>query len=161
MTVPKTTLSNRTRRNRSRGGVFIEFLLILPMFLLFVLMCFDMGRMILNKGILQDATYSAARAGAQQGGASSGTDVSERTFTQAMNTVTLGRGSDLNMVVVTGNVCRISGPDSFVQLDTTYRMPFVTPGIGAVFAGFGSANVNANGYLLRGSGAARCEVVVP
>jgi hypothetical protein len=47
----------------------IEFALILPIFMFMIMFTLDMGKMVLMSGAMQDATFSAARTGAQLGGA--------------------------------------------------------------------------------------------
>jgi Flp pilus assembly protein TadG len=152
---------NADNRKR-RGSVMIEFAMLLPIFFLFVLFSIDAGRMILVRAQLQDSTQQAARAGAQVAGG--GTSSSGPSRTAFFNAVLLAPGITADRVtrfsVVEGSTCSQSQP--YVTVETRYRTPLVTPGLGTLIGMLDRSGRGPEGeWSLSAVSTARCEVARP
>ncbi len=151
----------RARRpRRRRGSVMIEFALLLPMFLFFIMFSIDAGRLLLLRAELQDATQQAARAGAQVGGASRNGEVSRAAFNQAID---LAPGLETSKVsvfqIIEGANCTVANP--YVSIRTEYNASLVTPGLGAVLRLVSRTAAAPPGtWTLQAVSTSRCEVVV-
>lgn len=148
-----------TRPHRRRGSQMLEFTLLMPIFMILILFTFDMGRLVMINTALHDAAQSAARAGAQIGGANlENSAISLKAFddTAAAPGSVLDATKVIGRQVTTGNYCTASGPDRFVTFQATYKFTFLTPllkdlvGIGSDFD---------NGFVISASAVSRCEVV--
>lgn len=166
--------------SRARRAVaMLEFALILPMFLLLLVFAFDMGHLVLMSGAMQDATFTAARTGAQLGGAGlsmpSGSKVcgdgecsQGEAWTSLQDTVaqiptvrSLGVNNTLKMTIRQGAVCTQFG-DDHVVIDSHFRVRLITPGLGALLAMVSTKNDAGAGldeWPLTATAVARCEVV--
>lgn len=164
--------AGRRRRSgasrRRRGVDLLEFIFVLPFILFFMMFTFDIGRISLMSGMLHDATNQAARAGAQVGGGclpanSSGASCSEATanaaapqaFRQAMAGKPLIDPAQGRMQVTTGALCRTTGPNLFVTVETSYEANLTTPGLPALL----NLTVREGPWLLQATAVARCEIV--
>lgn len=149
----------RRRTRTRRGSVMIEFALMLPMFLFFVLFSIDAGRLMLMRASLQDATQQAARAGAQVGGALQN-NVSLSAFDEA---VELAPGMDPSravIVVLAGNRC--TAGQKYVTVRSTYEAQLATPGLVSLLRMISNGSTGpSGGWVLRATSTARCEIVVP
>lgn len=149
----------RSARPRRRGSVMIEFALMLPMFLFFVLFSIDAGRLMLMRASLQDATQQAARAGAQVGGAVQG-NVSVLAFDEAIELAPGMNPSRAVMVVLAGNRCTTS--QKYVTVRSTYEAQLATPGLDNLLRMISRGSTGpSGGWTLRATSTARCEIVVP
>jgi Flp pilus assembly protein TadG len=135
--------------------VLIEFVFILPLFLFLVLFSVDMGRMMVAYGVLSDATYVAARAGAQAGSPAPVTAA----FNQAI-TATPVRAGPSRIVSVTGT-CRQANPDRFITVTASQDVAFITPGLGQLLAVFDGQGADTGPWSLTARGSVLCEVVRP
>lgn len=179
---PLTSRTTRTtgmlRRSLRRGATMLEFALVLPIFMFMLLFAIDMGHLVLMSGAMQDATFSAARTGAQVGGGGinargTGSVVcannqpcrSGSTYTSLTDTAAQIPGfGDLGhlkgMKVNTGAVC-LEGANDHVQVTATYETRLLTPGLGVML------NMMSNGgsddrwdtWTLSSTAIARCEVI--
>lgn len=158
----------------------IEFAFVLPIFMFLLMFVVDMGNLVLQSGAMQDATFSAARTGAQVGGggistAGSGSvvcgdggDCSNGAARANLNATAAqipgnGKlGQIVSMEVVRGNKCTIDQPN--VTLRTTYSTQLVTPGLaGMLRLATGTSGTSAadGNWTLRATATARCEVIRP
>jgi Flp pilus assembly protein TadG len=151
---------HRRSTRKRRASVMVEFALLLPMFLFFIMFSIDAGRLMLLRAELQDATQQAARAGAQVGGATYTGAASRHAFDAAIE---LAPGLDApkvtNFEVVEGGRCTVGQP--YVTIRTEYDASLVTPGLGALLRLVSSnAGTVSSTWQLRAVSTARCEVVV-
>lgn len=161
----------------------LEFAFVLPILMFVLLFIVDMGHLMLMSGAMQDATFSAARTGAQVGGAAIDANGTGRivcggdgangnpcragsTYRSLLDTAQQipgygSLGSMREMTVVHGAVCRDDGTNDHVELRTTYRTSLVTPGLGAMLNLMSpGANSSADGeWTLSATAVARCEVI--
>lgn len=142
------------RRGR-RGAQMLEFVLILPFFLLLMVAAIDMGRLVLTQTALHDAAYTASRTGAQLGGANvGGNNIAANVFYE---TVAATPGLELSRTTLTYTgpaLCQAFSSARFVRVDATYNFQFLTPGL------YSLLNVSAGGnWTVRATGVSRCEVV--
>lgn len=139
-----------------RGAQMLEFAMLLPIFMFLIVFTFDMGRLVFTSVALQDAVQTAARAGAQVGGADiAGLQSSQRAF---RDTINVAPGLSPNQVMSTslpnGARCTITGSSRFVAFRTEYRFSFLTPGFNQML------NLAVPGdFRLVSTGVSRCEVV--
>ena len=109
-------------RNHSRGQSLVEFALLLPVFVLFVVVIFDLGRAI----YYYSAIYNAAREGARFGAVQPSDTTGMRT--RAVN-YAIGLGMTLTDVTAgAGPVQVIDGfPNPTVRVQVVYTFQPVTP----------------------------------
>lgn len=135
----------------------IEFALLLPIFILMMVLTFDFGRMVLTNVTLHNAAYTAARAGAQIGGASvGGQQISRDAFVDTVDRDPVLRMEFLaanSPRIVTGQSCTALGANRYVTVEAQYRFTFLTPGLNALL------DITGTPFNLRTSAVARCEVV--
>lgn len=157
----------RPRRRARRGGILLEFALILPLALALITFSVDMGRLVMARTALQDAVNVAARTGARTGnpgpfpsGKPCTADVtpdagavSYNAFCQALSGTSLVAADSVELLGPTGGVCR-RGADAtlFVTVSAQARVSYVTPGLSALLGLAGDAN------NVRVTATARCEV---
>lgn len=154
----------------------IEFAFILPIFMFLLLFTIDMGQVILMSGAMQDATFSAARAGAQVGGASvdarTGTTVcgrtgacssgsTYRTFARAADQIPFAATkSATKLSIRSGGVCTTTGADSHVGIDVTYNVRLLTPGLNSMLGLMNGTNGGKDAdWAMKATAVARCEIV--
>ena len=138
----------------------LEFALMLPFFLLFVLFSLNMGVIITTQMSVQYATYVGARSGAQIGGGNlSGARTSERAINQILDDMPATRSRDATVQILTGATCRNNTTHRNVTVRTTYNARLVTPGLGALLRLTGSDDASSVNWTLRTTALARCEVV--
>lgn len=156
------TPAQKGRRGR-RGAQLIEFAITLPLFLMMLLFALDMGRIVFLSGVLHDAAFTSARAGAQVGGGVTNvtgvqSNTSQVAFEEAMEAIPGNSVSEFKPVqVVTGQTCsRQTGhKDNYVTVNVSHDVDFITPGLNSllnIFQGQG------NSWELDAVGVARCEV---
>lgn len=170
------------RTRRRRGATLIEFVLILPLLMFVALFAVDMGNVILVNGAMQDATYTAARAGAQVGGASlmpngtypcgtrsSGSSCSSgasyEAFREAATHVpgyASKQISGARMKVLTGGKCvaqaTTARSDNHVTIAVTYQQKLITPGL-AILMNWSGADIDDGSWNMEVTASSRCEVV--
>jgi Flp pilus assembly protein TadG len=145
-----------------RATSMLEFVIILPLFLLLIVFIVDVARVLMVNNAVTTATYRAARDAAIRGG----TDVYcgaercyQRTFDQALSEVPGGSAATVDPAgprVVSGARCTsgsVTLADSVVTLETTYSLSLLTPGL-ATLLGTGSGGWEG----ISVSAVARCEV---
>lgn len=154
-------------KRRRRGSVMIEFALILPLFIFFILFSIDAGRLMLLRAELQDATQQAARAGAQVGGAElNGITPSRDAFDRAVSYAPSLAAERVQGFTILGPTSKKCGTGSVaathVTIATEYRAQLITPGLGELLdLVTNDVSVPGDGWILRATSTARCEVVVP
>ena len=157
---------NRVRGKRRHATSMLEFVIVLPMFLVLILFIVDMSRLLMVHSAMQEATYRAARAGAVYGGSRTpdGARVSQRAFDKAVGE-TPGSSSAENVQFLpgSGQVCRASGLDLYVEIGARYRVDLITPGLGGllnVMSGPDQHNniLDADSFTMDTFSVARCEV---
>ena len=127
-----------------------------PLFFFLAFFAIDIGRVILFSNILQDATFVAARTGAQIGGAgdpASGASWSSFESTLAGEGI-LDPSIATNFTVLSGQTCSVADP--FVRISVQYPVTFITPGLGALID---NPALTSNPWTISASAVARCEVV--
>lgn len=151
----------RQLRRKRRGAQLLEFAITLPLFLMMLLFSLDLGRIVFLSGVLHDATFTSARAGAQVGGAKTGvagnTDVSRKAYEEAMRAIPGTQQTSGTFNVRTGATCsRTPGnTNNYVTVEATRTVSFITPGLNSMLGMFQDSK---GGYQLRATGVARCEV---
>lgn len=154
----------------------IEFALVFPLLLFFLVATIDMGMAVLYYAGLQDAAYSTARAAAQAGGANVGTPPIVRTALenaignipghagQSVQPLDAGASPGPGQVgyrVITGSPkCTVTGPSAYVTVDVSSTPHMITPGIGSVLNFLDSGNASGD-WTMHATAVARCEVVLP
>lgn len=153
----------------------LEFALILPIFMFMLIFAIDMGHLVLMSGAMQDATFSAARTGAQVGGAGidasgSGSVVCANgqpckvgsTYNSLKDTAAqipgAGNLDKLTMKVMKGAVCK-DGVNDHVQISSTFQTQLLTPGLGPLLNMMGGNGENWDTWTLSATAIARCEVI--
>jgi hypothetical protein len=164
------------RHGLARAATMIEFAFILPIFMFLLLFSIDMGQVILMSGAMQDATFSAARTGAQLGGAgfdaSTGALVCPTTgrcsagstyasFERTVDQIPFGSQNQVTgMSVLTGARCTASGQDDHGALRVTYSVRLVTPGLNTMLSMMkGGADRPDAPWQMSATAVARCEIV--
>jgi Flp pilus assembly protein TadG len=150
-------MTNPTRSMRwRRGAQMLEFAMLLPIFVLLIVFTFDMGRLVLTTVALQDAVQTAARAGAQVGGADiGGLRSSERAFQETVAAApALDPAKVLSTSTPNGARCTIAGSSRFVAYSAEYDFSFLTPGLYQLV----SAAMPGD-FSIAATGVSRCEVV--
>ncbi|MGZ4639143.1 MAG: TadE family protein [Actinomycetes bacterium] len=160
----------RGRRGRpGRAATMIEFALVLPIFLFLMLLTVDMGLLMLTSGAMNDTAFSAARAGAEAGGAGlehgalacpvdghCQSGISYDTAEEGLAQMPLGPSSyaydHSTFTVESGALCTAGGPDTFVTVKMHYRVHTFTPGLSALLGINGDSD-----WPLTATGVARCE----
>jgi Flp pilus assembly protein TadG len=154
----------------------LEFALILPIFMALILLSIDMGHIILISGAMQDAAFSAARAGAEVGGAGYSANgsptcpgngvcdndtVAYNALVSAAQEIPSSASTNLTgMTIVSGAECSNAAPDNTVVLKVHYNTNLLTPGLGELLAmAGGDAGRAPNTWSITATAAARCEVV--
>ena len=167
-TPAKKRTRNRPRswplnRQRTRQGVVsLEFAMLLPLFLLMTLFAVDMGRLIVVNGAVADATFHAARVGAQTGGACPNNrtqcdthGVSADAFYATVDAypaisrdgVPVGDG----FRVETGGIC--TSQNRHITIRTEYEIKPITPGL------YTLAGLVSDGWSVSNVAVVRCDVV--
>lgn len=159
-----------------RASTMIEFAFILPIFTFMLLFSLDMGHLVLMSGAMADATFSAARTGAQVGGAgydvtsgnlvcTGGTCQSGTTYASLMSTVSQIPGyrslvSGTAMSITSGARCQ-AGTNDHVSIKTTYTAQLATPGLSALLGMFNGGNSapSDKNWALSSTAVARCEII--
>jgi Flp pilus assembly protein TadG len=134
----------------------LEFVLLLPLFMFFITFTVDMGRVMFMHGVLQDATYQAARNGAQSGLPQ---DPSVRTtFDRAVDEAP-SMDADRIASFDAGPATCGSGTNAYVRVSSTYSADFITPGFSTLLGIFAGENKGPEGdWQLGARAVARCEV---
>ena len=157
-----TRLRSGQVSRRRRGTQFIEFAILLPVFLVMLLLIVGMGELVLTQAGLQDALQQVARTGAQQGGlgsdcptggvCSSSSAAADELSTQ-VSAMPGGDPTKLSAISVSaggGSDCSASSPYFTVSVD--YSSGLSIPGITALIG------LVAPTWTLHASATARCEV---
>ncbi len=140
--------SHRTRPAR-RGTVILEFVIILPLLIFLTFFAVDLGRLILLKGALADATYLAARSGAQYGDAYQDGNA-EKTFNGSI--AVGGSPEDFTFEVVRS---RCTANNAYIETHATQNVDLITPGLGALLG----ALDDDPSFTLDAKAIALCQVV--
>lgn len=158
--IPATAMRRRTSHASRwrRAATHLEFVFVLPWFLLFIVFSLNMGVLIVQYGGLQNATNAAARAGAQVGGAEVG-DASQTVFRQQLESFAGVDADDVQLRVLSGHSCTTSGPNRDVVIEAGYGAPLAIPGMGGIMRLVGADDSNASNFHLQSRAVARCEVV--
>lgn len=143
----------RTTRRLRRGTEVLEFTLIVPFLLLFVMIAIDMGLQVFYGEILHDAVFVAARTGAQYGGGDINT-VSRSTFFNAISALPGGDAQVTHFAVTQGGVCSNAGAATrYVTVTASLRSHYITPGFYEAMS-----LATGQGLNLTSTASARCEV---
>ena len=141
----------------------LEFAMLLPLFLLMTMFAVDMGRLIVVNGAVADATFHAARVGAQTGGACPNNKtrcntrgVSALAFYETVDAYPAisreGVPTD-GFHVETGGTCSSSGLNSHITIRTQYEIDPITPGL------YTLAGLVSDGWSVSNAAVVRCDVV--
>jgi Flp pilus assembly protein TadG len=151
----------------------IEFTMLLPITVFFMIFIINMGTLMVTDGVLHDAAFTAALTGAQNGAITAGGEGSAGTaWGSAAETLSnLGPGftpGSLSVATATvtnddgtgsSPVCTASGYTT-VQVTLTYQAPLL-PGMDFLFnlASGGTHSLNAGStFALQATGVAQCEI---
>lgn len=171
-----TGFHTRTRTRTSKGVNFLEFSLVMPFIMFFLVLSVDIGSAILKYAALQDAAYTTTRVSAQAGGAHPRTNLNvaadtlsevvdhNKTLPQqgVVNTATPNDGY-LGYIVRSGDKCTEGTNNMYVNIDVYYTPTLITPGLASVFK-LSTTGVGGDGFdtwAMRASAVSRCEVVLP
>ena len=132
----------KTERNSQSGQSLVEFALILPVFILFIMGIIDMGRLVYTYSALHNAVREGARYGVID---------SSRTALQIQNVVEdTAVGLDTSKLAVTSNTVAGTG-HSTLSVNAQYQFAAATPVINAFAGGSGivlnsRVTMNAEGW---------------
>jgi hypothetical protein len=175
----RRTLHRNARTARRRAATFIEFTLILPIFLFMMLFSIDMGSLMLMSGAMNDTTFSTARAASQVGGAGYNTSTGVLVCTDGSlcnDSTAAGAYKDgieqipfdkslfdfSSMRIVSGAACTPSGDGAYVRVQADYTVRLITPGLSAMLSAINGGKEDhselRDGYNLRSTGVSRCEI---
>ena len=141
-----------------RATVLLEFMLILPLFLFLVFFSVDMGRLMVVYGAVGDATYVAARAGAQYGTTNvNGVPVADEAYQRSLDGMPGVSGSTSKLVVISGEC---TSKSSYIVTEGQQTVSLITPGLGALLKSFegGDSGYGAD-WVLKARASVLCEVV--
>jgi len=124
-------MNMRGLRKRLRGAVSVEYALILPALLLFILGLFDTGRLLWTYTTLNRAAESAARCAAINT-AACGTAAQVQNF--AVN--------EAWGLTIDASAFSVSAPACGIQVQGAYDFTFVIPGL-AAFTPLGTISLKA------------------
>lgn len=144
-------IRNKLNRKRSRAAGILEFVLVLPFFLLLMMLVVDLGRTMMVHTEVNSALNATARIAAVQGGASRLPDGLEATFNEQY-TPTSGVSSDAVTVDATGEtICSPGAPH--VSLEAEFSIDLITPFLDQIVEGF------TGEFTVGTTAVARCEVI--
>ena len=142
---------------RGRASVLLEFMMIMPLFLFLVLFSVDMGRLMVVYGAVGDATYVAARAGAQYGTVTvNGENVAQVAFDNALRNVPGLNFTESDLQVLRSQCTNAS---SYIVVQAQQTVPLITPGLGQLLGSFGAGDTVDGEWVLQTRAAVLCEVV--
>jgi Flp pilus assembly protein TadG len=111
-----------TRGSGSRGQSVVEFALILPMFLLLIVVVFDLGRAVYAQHTIENAARAAARVGI--------VDQTQANVINAAMAATVGLDPTAVNVAPTLNACSPMKIGCPVSVTVTYEFNVITPIVG-------------------------------
>lgn len=128
--------------------------MLLPIFVLMMILTVDLGRMVFTQMALQEATYTAARAGAQVGGTNvGGADTSRKVLIQSLQNspgisyAAVNQGS----IQVSPAQCSVSNP--LVTVSVSYNFTWSVPGMYTLL------RVAAPNFAVKAVAVSRCEII--
>lgn len=135
----------------------LEFVILLPVFMFFLLFTLDVRSMVMQQAALQDATQQAARTGAQRGGGGAAdAGASRQAFNRAVEAIPGMTAQNIVFYGIEGAVCQDANP--YVTVRARYRVNTMTPGLSALLRLATGNGVNADGWEVKATSVARCEV---
>lgn len=158
------------RRSRPRRAVeLLEFTMLLPITVFFLVFIINMGLLVVTDGLLHDAAFNAAQVGAQNGQI----DPYGALSTASQTMTDLGAGystgnltvNEADVVTQAGYggspVCTSgSGGYTIVKVTLTYQVPML-PGMGTLLNMIshsgGSLGIGSS-YPIHATGVAQCEI---
>lgn len=172
----------RTRR-RTRGTVMLEFVLLMPLFILFIVFTINVSHAVMVRTQMQVVADNAARAGAQVGGGCyragdfTGNPGSQCTLDVAEDPVSLAavvdglgtiagvgsatqddNGTDIR--VISGGRCERGGEHDTVRVKVQIPLTPALPGIGQLLSLYNSGDDSVSRqWNIAVQSAARCEIV--
>lgn len=144
-----------------RGASMVEFALLLPFILFLALFAVDLGRVVVMTGAVNDAAYTAARAGAQSGQPGhDNSGIARDALDRALHDHPLLDPDNFVSFSVTPTVCRATGQDRYVDTQMRYDVNLLTPGLGDLIGvTVDRQGENDGTWQLTGRATALCEVV--
>lgn len=146
----------RASRRRVRGVVMIEFMLLLPLFMFICLFTVDLGRLVVVSGAVNDATYVAARSGAQRGSATEG-DNAQITFEKTIKNIPGAAKLPAAEFTVIDGDCTTSS--SYIVVEARQSVPLITPGMNELMNVFTGGSLQNPGYMVSSRGVVLCEII--
>ena len=155
------TLTERGSRGPGRGAALLEFVIVLPFLVFFLLFTFDVGRVLLLSSVIQDSTFTLARTAAQEGVFDQGR--ADALFSSQIAQLPGGAGA-VAVEPIQGytsssgqdsgvfTVCSVVHKYVVVKVTSTIDS-FVTPGLGTMLK-----VVTGSPWTLNTTAVARCEV---
>jgi len=149
------------RRGR-RGSQYIEFAILLPVFVAFLLFIMGVGQLVMLQAGLQDAAQQVARTGAQNGGLGTdcptggvcaATSVAASELSTSLSAMPGGSGGSYDpiQVLAGGNYdCSTSAP--WVTVKVTYHAQLTIPLMSSLLQAMSS------NWALSAEATARCEI---
>lgn len=134
----------------------------MPIFLYMIIFAIDMGQMVMLSGIVHDAAFVGAQAGAQEGGGAQGDQAAVRAARNDLALVPTVNASRVSARIYNGyGVCNSTGSarGSYIELRVSYPAQFLTPGLSALMSIMDPRGNNQAGtWSLSAIGVARCEI---
>lgn len=152
------------RRRARRGGILLEFALILPLALAVITFSIDMGRVVLARTGLHDAVSVAARTGARTGNpgvipagepcltAPAASEAAYSSFCTAVTGLPGVHPTSVKLAAPTGGVCDRDADQLFVTVSAEADITYLTPGLRQLIG------LASKGTIVRATATARCEV---
>lgn len=140
---------------RNRGTSVLEFVLILPLFLLLMMLVVDLGRVMMGYTAVNTALNTSARAAAVAGGTSAMCGASpcyEGAFADAYDDTAAVQESEIRLATVGSTSCTAAAPN--VALKAEFKVDLLTPGL---YSAIGIARAG-DGFQLSTTAVSRCEV---
>lgn len=144
----------RAPRQGRRAATLLEFVLILPIFLFFMVLTVNLGLVVSANSSLQQGAFMAARQAAQTG------FLNQAEAAQTITTFVAQMPGTLTGVRVTAvdvggsasaSTCDASQPNDYIQIQVTAQQPVPIPGLSLLMD-------QVPTFTQRASAVARCEV---
>jgi hypothetical protein len=144
-------IRRRLNQKKSRAAGILEFVLVLPFFLVLMLLVVDLGRAMMLHTEVNSALNATARIAAVQGGTEGLDGGLEGTFSEQYNPTS---GVEANNITVTAEgASKICSPvQPYVNLKAEFEMELITPFLNQLIEGFSGE------FAIGTTAIARCEV---
>lgn len=163
----RSPLTRVKSRRRTRGAAIVEFAMIVPFLVAFIMVCLDLGHLALTKAVLSEVTFSSAHAGAQAGvPGSPSTGIVHDAFVASVDSAPLDANrTQIDSVQVSGangggSPGQCSDAQPYVDVQSSTYVDLMTPGLAQVFGNLQNNGIfNGSDLLVRAKATARCDVI--